>query len=165
MEEIPLIYLGISDKFPIQQVERPKFSQTPARSASSHVGLCIGATLVYREGKRRKQGRVSAVDFLQTPRWYGTSPYVNELGVVTLFQVVQDRRVVEVRQVGHILGLLILGRVDLRQLVLLEVLVLLVPKREKRAISRALDFGHLRKWVWRGNAAWDCVARQPRWEW
>lgn len=48
-------------------------------------------------------------------------PYVDELGVVTLLQVVEDRSIVEVGQIGHILGFLILGRVHLLQLVLLEV--------------------------------------------
>lgn len=63
-------------------------------------------------------------------------PYVDELGVVTLLQVVEDRSIVEVGQIGHVLGFLILGRVHLLQLVLLEVLGLSsVPKRKKERIS------------------------------
>lgn len=50
--------------------------------------------------------------------------YVDELVVVTLLEIVKDGGVVEVGQVGHVLGFLILGRVHLLQLVLLEVLAL-----------------------------------------
>jgi len=49
-------------------------------------------------------------------------PYVDELGVVTLLQVVKDRSIVEVGQIRHVLAFLVLGRVHLLQLVLLEVL-------------------------------------------
>jgi len=52
--------------------------------------------------------------------------YVDELSVVTLLEIVQDRGVVKVCQVGHILSLLILGRVHLLQQVLLQGLLLLV---------------------------------------
>lgn len=51
-----------------------------------------------------------------------TEPYVDELGVVTLLQVVEDRSIVEVGQIRHVLAFLILRRVHLLQLVLLEVL-------------------------------------------
>lgn len=59
-------------------------------------------------------------------------PYVDEFGVVTLLQVVEDRSIVEVSQIGHVFGFLILGRVHLLQLVLLEVLGLSsIPERKK----------------------------------
>lgn len=61
-----------------------------------------------------------------------TEPYVDELGVVTLLQVVEDRSIVEVGQIGHVLGFLILGRVHLLQLVLLEVLGLSSRPRERK---------------------------------
>lgn len=57
-------------------------------------------------------------------------PYVDELGVVTLLQVVEDRSIVEVGQIRHVLAFLVLGRVHLLQLVLLEVLGL-SPRRGK----------------------------------
>lgn len=50
--------------------------------------------------------------------------YVDQLGVVTLSQVVQDRWIVQECQVGHVLRFLILGRVHLVHLVLLEVFAL-----------------------------------------
>lgn len=60
-------------------------------------------------------------------------PYVDELGVVTLLQVVENRSIVEVGQIGHVLGFLILGRVHLLQLILLEVLGLSSgPERERK---------------------------------
>lgn len=61
-----------------------------------------------------------------------TESYVDELGVVTLLQVVEDRSIVEVGQIGHVFGFLILGRVHLLQLILLEVLGLSSRPREKR---------------------------------
>lgn len=48
-------------------------------------------------------------------------PYVDELGVVTLLQVVEDRSIVEIGQIGHVFGFLILGRIHLLQLILLEI--------------------------------------------
>lgn len=46
--------------------------------------------------------------------------YVDEVAVVSLFQVVQHRRVVEVGERGHVLALFELGRIDLLQELLLE---------------------------------------------
>jgi len=57
--------------------------------------------------------------------------YIDELGVVTLLQVVEDRSIVEVSQIGHVLAFLILGRIHLLQLVLLEVLGLSSAPKEK----------------------------------
>jgi len=42
---------------------------------------------------------------------------VDELGLVTDLQVMEDRAVIEEGQVGHILALLKLGRVDLSNLI------------------------------------------------
>lgn len=66
-------------------------------------------------------------------------PYVDELGVVTLLQVVEDRSIVEVGQIGHVLAFLVLGRVHLLELVLLEVLGLSgvrVDKKRESAVSQ-----------------------------
>ena len=52
--------------------------------------------------------------------------YIDELGLVSRPEVVKDRGLVEVGQVGHVLTLLKLGRVDLLDLVPLEDL-LVVP--------------------------------------
>lgn len=46
--------------------------------------------------------------------------------VITLLEIVQDRRIVKVGQVGHVLGLLVLRWVHLADLLLLECLLLLV---------------------------------------
>jgi len=49
---------------------------------------------------------------------------------------VEDRSIIEVSQIGHVLAFLILGWIHLLQLVLLEVLGLLsAPKRKKKRIS------------------------------
>lgn len=56
------------------------------------------------------------------------STYVDQLVVVSLFQVVQYRGVVQVGQVGHVLGLLILGRVHLAHLLLLKIFHLEFPQ-------------------------------------
>ena len=49
--------------------------------------------------------------------------YIDELGLVSGPQVVEDRGLVEVGQVGHVLALFKLGRVDLLDLVPLEHLL------------------------------------------
>lgn len=54
--------------------------------------------------------------------------YVNELMVVSLLEVMQDRSIIKVCQVGHILAFFILGGVDLSHLFLLEVLILMGEK-------------------------------------
>lgn len=45
----------------------------------------------------------------------GLDSYVDQLVNVTLFQIVQDRGIVQVGQVGHVFRLLVLGRVHLLQ--------------------------------------------------
>ena len=51
-------------------------------------------------------------------------PYVDQLGGVARLQVPEDGRLVEVGQVGHVLALLELGRVDLRDQLALDRLFL-----------------------------------------
>lgn len=51
--------------------------------------------------------------------------YVDQLMIVSLLEVIQDGRVIQVCQVGHVLAFLVLGRVHLPYQVLLEVLGLL----------------------------------------
>jgi len=46
--------------------------------------------------------------------------HVDKLGVITLSQVVQYRRIVQEGQVGHVLCLLVLWRIHLVDLILLE---------------------------------------------
>lgn len=46
--------------------------------------------------------------------------YIDELMIISLLQIVEYGGIVEVCQVGHILGLLVLGRVHLGHLLLLE---------------------------------------------
>lgn len=58
--------------------------------------------------------------------------YVDQLVVVSLFQVVQYRGVVQVGQVRHVLGFLILGRVHLAHLFLLKIFHLRSFGRDKR---------------------------------
>jgi len=50
--------------------------------------------------------------------------YVDQLVDVTSPQVVKDGGIVEVSQVGHVLGFFVFGRVHLLQLILLEGLLL-----------------------------------------
>lgn len=50
--------------------------------------------------------------------------YVNKLMVISLLQVIQNRSVVEVCQVGHILAFFVLRWVDLAYKILLEVFCL-----------------------------------------
>ena len=50
--------------------------------------------------------------------------YIDELAQVAVLEVPEDRGVVEVREAGHVLAFLELGRVDLRHLPLLEGLLL-----------------------------------------
>lgn len=104
-------------------------------------GLCWNPSDIWHRGKciRHRSRR---------------SSYVDELVVVTLFQIVQDRRIVEVCQVGHVLSLLILGRVHLLEQVFLHVPDLHYAGREKKGhVSLVLVFGHLRRSVLRSNAA------------
>lgn len=49
------------------------------------------------------------------------STYVNKFMVISLLQVIQNRSVVEVCQVGHILAFLVLRWVDLSNKIFLEV--------------------------------------------
>ena len=65
-----------------------------------------------------------------SPSAFVDRSYVDQLMVVTLLQVVEDWRIVQVGQVGHILSLLILGRVHLLQCILLEVLGLNYEERK-----------------------------------
>ena len=51
-------------------------------------------------------------------------PYIDELVNISLFEIVKDRSFVQVGQVGHVLGLLILRRVQLLQQVLLDCALL-----------------------------------------
>jgi len=95
-----------------------------------------------------------------------TEPYIDELGVVTLLQVVKDRSIVEIGQIGHVFGFLILGRVHLLQLVLLEILGLSSRPRERKERngvsgeeSKVID---LRRSIWRSNAASNCATPTPR---
>lgn len=48
--------------------------------------------------------------------------YVDQLGTITLAQVMQDRGIVKIGQVRHILAFLVFGRVDLADQILLEIL-------------------------------------------
>lgn len=50
-----------------------------------------------------------------------TVTYVDQFAVVTLLEVVQHRRLVQVGQVGHVFGFLEFRRVHLGQLVLAEL--------------------------------------------
>ena len=64
--------------------------------------------------------------FLQ--KGYFLSPnivaYINQLALIARFQVPQDRRLIQVGQVGHVLALLKLGRIDLPNQLRLEGLFL-----------------------------------------
>lgn len=62
----------------------------------------------------RERKRVSGVRSRQ-------STYVDQFGVVTLLEIVQHRRLVQVGQVGHIFGFLEFRRVHLGQLVLAKL--------------------------------------------
>ena len=64
--------------------------------------------------------------------------HVDELSVVALLQVVEDRGIVQIGQVRHVLDLLILGRVDLSDLVLLKVLFLWGAEGSKAGQSQSL---------------------------
>ena len=52
-----------------------------------------------------------------------SATYVDHHGVVSLAEVVEDGGLVEECQVGHVLGLLVLGRVDLLALLLGQFLL------------------------------------------
>jgi len=52
--------------------------------------------------------------------WTPRGTYVDQLMVISLPQVVQDGRLVEVGQVGHVLDFLVFGRVHLVHLVFLQ---------------------------------------------
>jgi len=66
---------------------------------------------------------------------------VNELNVVSLLEVMQDRSIIKVCQAGHILAFLILGGVDLRNLFFLEVFILASWQIDGHQISLGgLDF-------------------------
>lgn len=54
-------------------------------------------------------------------QWPPVETYIDELMVISLFQVIQNRRVVQIRQVGHVLAFFVLGRVHLAHLVLFEI--------------------------------------------
>lgn len=51
--------------------------------------------------------------------WFNT--YVDQLVVITLAQVMQHRSVVKIRQIGHILCLLVFGRIDLLEQIFLQI--------------------------------------------
>ncbi len=53
--------------------------------------------------------------------------YIDELGVVALSQIVQDGRVVEVSQIGHVFNFFEFRRIDRKALVFLEMLFLCLP--------------------------------------
>jgi hypothetical protein len=65
--------------------------------------------------------------------------YVNELNVVSLLEVMQDRSVIKICQVGHVLAFFILGGVYLRNLILLEVLVLMGEKEQHTRLESSLE--------------------------
>lgn len=66
-----------------------------------------------RERKKKEERAISVA--------YHYATYVDQFAVVTLLQVVQHRRLVQVGQVGHVLGLLEFRRIHLGQLVLAEL--------------------------------------------
>ena len=47
--------------------------------------------------------------------------YVDQFSEISLFQVVEDRGIIQVGQVGHVLSLLILGRIQLLQKIFLDI--------------------------------------------
>ena len=57
--------------------------------------------------------------------------YVDKLGLITLAQVMQHGSVIKICQVGHIISLLILGRIDLTDKVFLVVLGLIIDLSAK----------------------------------
>lgn len=46
--------------------------------------------------------------------------YVDQIGIVSGFEIMQNRGLVQVRQVAHVLAFLKLGRIDLLNLILFE---------------------------------------------
>lgn len=83
--------------------------------------------------RRRNVGHDIILPNLATPfpgfRGKGRRTYVDEPGVVSLSEIVEDGGVVEESEVGHVLAFLVLGRIHLGNQVLLERLVL---KSEQR---------------------------------
>lgn len=64
--------------------------------------------------------------------------YVDQLMIVSLLKVIQDRRVIEVGQVGHVLSFLVLGGVDLAHQIFLEVFDL---RNERRSLNKTTGTG------------------------
>lgn len=89
--------------------------------------------------------------------------YVDQLVVVSLPQVMQNRSVVKIGQVGHIFGFLVFWRIDLWEEIFLQIAGLrsFIGERERiwwlvtvRGDSHRSDAC--------SSAAWDCVAQPPR---
>ena len=76
-------------------------------------------------------------------------PYVDQFGDVSRLEVVKHGRLVEVREVGHVLAPLKLGWVDLLHLILLQYLALVLAdldrnlsKNERNWFTNARDSKH-----------------------
>jgi len=69
-------------------------------------------------------------------RWAGNSrTYVDKLVQITLSQVMEDRGIVKVCQVGHIFAFFVFGWIDLADEVFLEILGLLVKRFVRQATT------------------------------
>lgn len=86
-------------------------------------------------------------------------PYVDQLMVVSLLQVMQNWSVVKISQVGHIFGFFVFRGVDLGDQFLLEVLFLFFRREEEISSVIVLD---LRKSVCSNNAGANCAGRPLR---
>ena len=61
-------------------------------------------------------------------------PHVDQFGDVSRLEIVKHGRLVEVREVGHVLAPLKLGRVDLLHLILLQYLALVLAEFDRNLI-------------------------------
>lgn len=77
------------------------------------------------------------IDGVKTLNSILLASYVNQLGIITLLQIVQDGRVVEVRQIRHILGLFVFRWVHLGQQVLFVIFGLGAAKGKKNGNQRS----------------------------
>ena len=95
----------------------------PLAEVEPHGRLGVDGIPLVRIHSHAEQARVGLVNKSKMCGWKKFKDYIDELGLVSGPEVVQDRGLVEVGQVGHVLTLLKLGRVDLLDLVPLEDLL------------------------------------------
>lgn len=88
--------------------------------------------------------------------------YVDQLMVVSLLQVMEDRSIVKIGQIGHIFGFLVFGRIDLLEEIFLKITGLCFFGRKKNGILMLVELVDLRILIFCSSVTLNCAKLPPR---